>query len=270
MKTITCRHLLTNPIKKFVPDGGYTSIFRTIGVIGDSLSSGEHESLKDGKKGFHDYFEYSWGQYIARKCGLTTINFSKGGLTCKEFFEYYIKERKNPFIDENRCQAYVIALGVNDMNHLKEYYPGGFGSFDDVDWDNSDNNKMSYVGQYVRIIQRLKEFEPKCRIFVMSLPKESPLRKEETKQRKEILKFLKELTTKFPYLYLLDLWDYAPIYDKKFKRLHFCGGHMNARGYKFTGDLVATYIDYYIRKCPDDFNQVAFIGKEVHNESVKW
>ncbi|MBQ7995219.1 MAG: hypothetical protein IJ247_03300 [Bacilli bacterium] len=45
---------------------------------------------------------------------------------------------------------------------------------------------------------------------------------------------------------------------------------MNARGYKFTGDLVATYIDYYIRKYPDDFNQVAFIGKEVHNESAKW
>lgn len=270
MKTITCRHLLTNPIKKFAPDGGYTSIFRTIGVIGDSLSSGEHESLKDGKKGFHDYFEYSWGQYIARKCGLTTINFSKGGLTCKEFFEYYIKERKNPFIDENRCQAYVIALGVNDMNHLKEYYPGGFGSFDDVDWDNSDNNKMSYVGQYVRIIQRLKEFEPKCRIFVMSLPKESPMSKEEAQKRKNILCFLKELTKKIPYLYLLDLWDYAPIYDKKFKRLHFCGGHMNARGYKFTGDLVATYIDYYIRKYPDDFNQVAFIGKDVHNESVKW
>ena len=267
---ITYRHFFTNPIKKIAPDGGLTSIFRTIGFIGDSLSSGEHESLIDGKKGFHDYFEYSWGQYIARKCGLTAINFSKGGLSCREFFEYYIKERKNPFIDENRCQAYVIALGINDMNHLKEYYPDGFGSLDDVDWNNSDNNKKSFIGQYVRIIQRLREFEPKCRIFVMSLPKESPLDKTAIKQRKDFLKFLKELVDKFPYLYVLNLWDYAPIYDKKFKRLHFCGTHMNARGYKFTADMVATYIDYYIRKYPDDFNQVAFIGKDIHNEGVKW
>ena len=41
---VTYKHFFTNPIKRFVPDGGYTSIFRTIGFIGDSLSSGEHES----------------------------------------------------------------------------------------------------------------------------------------------------------------------------------------------------------------------------------
>ena len=68
---------------------------------------------------------------------------------------------------------------------------------------------------------------------------------------------------------MIDMID-KQIYDKKFKRLHFCGTHMNARGYKFTADMVATYIDYYIRKYPDDFNQVAFIGKGIHNEGVKW
>lgn len=267
---VTYRHFFKNPIKKFVPDGGYTSIFRTIGFIGDSLASGEHESLKDGKKGFHDYFEYSWGQFIARKCGLTAINFSKGGLSCAEFFNYYIKERKDPFIDENRCQAYVIALAVNDMNHLDEYYPDGFGSLDDVDWNNSDNNKQSYVGQYVRIIQRLREFEPKCRIFVMTTPQEKPISKERYAKHEKVAQFLLELPKHFGFLYVLNLWDYAPIYDREFKKKFFCGGHMNAMGYKFTADMVATYIDYYIRKYPEDFNQVAFIGKDVHNEKEKW
>ena len=51
------------PLDRFVPDGGFTAIFRTIGCIGDSLSSGEFESTKeDGTKGYHDYYEYSWGQ----------------------------------------------------------------------------------------------------------------------------------------------------------------------------------------------------------------
>lgn len=263
---ITYRHFFTNPIKRFIPDGGMTSIFRTIGFIGDSLSSGEHESFSNGKKGFHDYLEYSWGQFIARKCGLTAINFSKGGLSCKEFFDYYIKERKNPFVDENRCQAYVIALGVNDMNHLDELYEDGFGSLDDVDWQNSENNKKSYVGQYVRIIQRLREFEPKCRIFVMTTPRDKHI----NKKYEMIAKFLLKLPEHFDYLYVLNLWDFAPYYDAKFRKIYFCGGHMNAMGYKFTGDMVATYIDYYIRKFPEDFKQVAFIGKGIHNEKEKW
>ena len=141
---ITYRHLFTNPIKKFVPDGGLTSIFRTIGFIGDSLSSGEHESYYEDKgKGFHDYYEYSWGQYIARKCGLTAINFSRGGLTAKEFFPFVEgndPRARNIFAPENKCQAYVIALGLNDISHLTEIYDE-FGSLEDVDFDNEDNNK---------------------------------------------------------------------------------------------------------------------------------
>ena len=50
------------PLERLLPDGGLCGIFRTMGCIGDSLSSGEFESLDDNnKKGYHDYFEYSWG-----------------------------------------------------------------------------------------------------------------------------------------------------------------------------------------------------------------
>ena len=82
--------------------------------------------------------------------------------------------------------------------------------------------------------------------------------------------FLLKLPMKFEYLYVLNIWKYAPTYDKKFKKKYFCGGHMNSLGYKFTGDMVATYIDYYINRYPEDFKQVAFIGKGVHNEKEKW
>lgn len=48
------------PLETLVNNGGYTAIFRRIGVVGDSLSSGEFESLdENGIKGYHDYFEYS-------------------------------------------------------------------------------------------------------------------------------------------------------------------------------------------------------------------
>ena len=54
------------PLDKLVDGYSHTSIFRTIAFIGDSLSSGEFETRdENGKTGYHDLFEYSWGQYIA-------------------------------------------------------------------------------------------------------------------------------------------------------------------------------------------------------------
>ena len=50
---------MTGPLANLLHDGGMCPIFRRIGVIGDSLSSGEHESLMDGQIGWHDYYEYS-------------------------------------------------------------------------------------------------------------------------------------------------------------------------------------------------------------------
>ena len=103
------------PLEHLAVNGGFTSIFRRIGVVGDSLSSGEFESLdENGNKGYHDYFEYSWGQHLARMCGSTCYNFSRGGMTAKWYIESFADE--NGFWDkEKACQAYVIALGVNDV-----------------------------------------------------------------------------------------------------------------------------------------------------------
>lgn len=64
------------PLDRLVEGYSYTSIFRTIAFIGDSLSSGEFETRDEqDNKGYYDMFEYSWGQYIARKNGLKAYNF---------------------------------------------------------------------------------------------------------------------------------------------------------------------------------------------------
>ena len=50
------------PLDNIVEGYSNTSIFRTIGFIGDSLSSGEFESRdEEGNVGYHDMYEYSWG-----------------------------------------------------------------------------------------------------------------------------------------------------------------------------------------------------------------
>jgi len=68
--------------------GGFCSIFRTFAFVGDSLSSGEFQLPKeDGKWGYYDMFDYSWGQFMARTLGSKVYNFSKGGMTAKAYLQ---------------------------------------------------------------------------------------------------------------------------------------------------------------------------------------
>ena len=60
-------------------------------------------------------FEYSWGQYIARKNGLKAYNFSRGGMSAKWFIKSFADE-KDFWNKDLACQAYVIALGANDQS----------------------------------------------------------------------------------------------------------------------------------------------------------
>ena len=77
------------PLDNLVEDGGFFKIFREVAVIGDSLASGEFESCNEkGIIGFHDMYEYSWGQFMARTAGCKVHNFSRAGMTAKEYAIY--------------------------------------------------------------------------------------------------------------------------------------------------------------------------------------
>ena len=240
------------PLDRLVYDGGYTRIFRTIGCIGDSLSSGEHESRdKDGNYGYHDYYEYSWGQYIARNAGIKVYNFSRGGMTSKTFMESF-GDQCGVWTDEKKCQAYILALGVNEM-YTKQVEVG---SIDDVDLENPENNKPTFAGYYAQIISRLKTIQPDAKFFLMTLPNGID-NLEGTDAHTEVLKKMCEV---FTNTYLINLREYSPKYDDEFKKKFFLGSHMNAAGYILTAQMVTSYIDYIVRHNFKDFSQVGFIG----------
>ncbi len=251
------------PLDKIVADGGFCSIFRTIACVGDSMSSGEFESLdSEGKKGFHDYFEYSWGQFMAREAGCKVYNFSRGGMTAKEYCESYA-DRKGFWNEDLKVQAYIIALGVNDICNRKM----PIGSIEDIDInDYNNNNKETFAGNYGMIIQRYKKIQPKAKFFLVNFPKGVG-----TDRIEELTKLLKEITQLFDYTYLLDLPKYSPDFsDKTFRETFFLAGHMNPMGYKLFSKIIMSYIDYIIRKNPEDFSQVGFIGTGFHNSGAKW
>ena len=253
------------PLDRIVTDGGFCAIFRKIACIGDSLSSGEFESVKaDGTKRYHDFYDYSWGQYIARSTGALVYNFSRGGMTAKEYAESFA-ETMGYWDRSKACQAYIIALGVNDVTrHLNGELE--LGSAADIDKENYQNNGKTFIGYYAQIIQRIKQIQPRAKIFLVS-PLDSGNEKDIRNQKYKLVRdLLQELTRVFNRTYLLDMYSYAPVHDEKYCDT-FRLGHLTPTGYIVTARMIESYIDYIIRKNPNDFKQVGFIGTDLYYEN---
>ena len=247
------------PLDNIVSDGGFTSIFRTIACIGDSLSSGEFESLKeDGGHVCHDMFEYSWGQFLARMCYSKVYNFSRGGMTAKEYCEGFAESNGfwNP---KYASQCYIIALGVNDIICQSQE----LGSANDVDFLDYRNNKKNFAGYYAQIIQRLKKIQPRAKFFLMTMADEGE-NDSRIKDKQAHAELLYDFAGKFDNTYVIDLLKYAPKYDKRFHENFYLIGHLNPMGYALTAKMIASYIDYIIRHNMQDFKEVAFIGTDLH------
>ncbi len=245
------------PLDKLVDGYSNTSVFRTIAFIGDSLSSGEFETRdEEGNPGYHDLYEYSWGQYIARKNGLKAYNFSRGGMTAQEYIKDFAES--NGFWDkEKACQAYVVALGVNDIYGQNME----IGSVDDIDDENYANNKHTFAGYYAAIVQRYKEISPDSKFFFVTLPKPKTQDKED--KAKSVAELIYSLAEHFDNTYVIDLYKYGPVYGDKFEEKFFLYGHMNPSGYIFTAKIIDSYIDYIVRQNPKDFETIGFVGTDI-------
>lgn len=256
------------PLETLVSDGGYCGIFRTVGVIGDSLSSGEFEGTdENGNTTWTDMYDYSWGQVMARDTGRKVYNFSKGGLTAEGFLTWASDMASNPdklgfgaFDDDKKCQAYIIALGVNDLLVRKETV----GTTADININNPEQNAKTFAGWYGKIISKLKAIQPEARIFLMTMPQDGD-DSEDVKnlklEHKSLLFDMKELFGK--YTYVLDFNTYAPVHDREFKNQYYLGNHMNPAGYVQTARMVESYIDYIIRHNSADFAKVGFVGSNI-------
>ncbi|MCI2049889.1 MAG: SGNH/GDSL hydrolase family protein [Lachnospiraceae bacterium] len=244
------------PLDRLPADGGLTNIFRTIGCIGDSLSSGEFEIVDEqGQHGYHDYFEYSFGQYIARATGAKVFNFSRGGMTAMDIIGEF--SNLNHFWDRgNACQAYILALGVNDVR----YCP--LGTLSDIDF--SDWRKCrrdTFAGAYGSIILRLREQESRTKFFPVTIPggegKEPEKWAEKTAAHAAILRGIEE---KLDNVYVIDLLQYAPEEDEEFRRNFSLNGHRSPAGYYLTARMIMGYIDFIIRNHPEEFREAGLIG----------
>lgn len=227
------------------------SSFIKFGVIGDSLASGECYSNEDGSDSGIDLYQYSWGQFIARRFGMECVNFSKGGMSTRNWLansQGLTKLLKS----ENLCNAYIIGLGVNDANKLGTDY---LGTIDDIKEDYNENSDTFY-GNYGRIIGNVFNIAPKAKIFVLTMPRGDEIY---TLYNDAI----REIANHFDNVYLIDLFnsvlsEYISGFIVNNKR----EGHYNAMAYNYMATLIFNEISNYMYDNYSEFNQIEFINTD--------
>ena len=249
------------PLDNICRDGGFVGIFRTIVCVGDSLSSGEFETLDEatGVRHYYDMFDYSWGQFIGRMAGSKVYNFSRGGMTASEYCDSFA-EAMDYWNPDKKAQAYIIALGVNDLIGARQ----PLGEMSDINKDDPTQNAKTFTGYYARIIQQYKAIQPDAKFFLVTMPHQ--VMYESLPGKSELADAhaarLHELAAYFENTYVMDFRAYSPVHDEAFTHMFYLHGHMNPMGYRLFAEQVCSYMDYIIRHNPRDFVNVPFIGNE--------
>ena len=225
-------------------------IFRTIGVIGDSLASGQGRI--NSMSSFKDFYEFSWPQCIAKELNVTVHNFTKSGLTTRSWLT---DSMGYPLMSdgEHNCACYIIALGANDVG-LGESY---LGSPSDIDLENFENNKDTYYGNYAKIISLVKKQEPRAKIFVVPNPSYG-----NAALRPTFNQAVKYMSTIFDNVYYLDI-DESLYNDKDtFIKRNLVANHYTPAAYQYIASYIMSLMTDVIYNNPSEFYFVNLIGTE--------
>lgn len=222
--------------------------FIKMGVIGDSLASGESVANNGGTTQYIDNYDYSWGQFIARNHGMKCINFSKGGANTRTWLrtdnDWGLSKLLN---DDNKCNVYVIGLGINDPS-----IPNYLGSINDINLSDFTQNADTFYGNYAKIIGYIKQVQPKAKIFMLTMPVDYG----------DYLTAIRNIANLYENdVYLIDLnKDYYDEYTTGFITNNKRDGHYNAIAYNYMGELLYKALTNYMINNSEKFKQIEFIG----------
>ncbi len=251
--------LTENPIEhiNYVP--GLTQIFSSAGIIGDSLASGEMQGYHDdGSLYYRDMYEFSWGQQIAKLTGMDVYNFSNGGQSTKGWMQG-TTERTWQGAQTNLKQCYFIGLGHNDKTRVDAGdYASGIGTVEDINDSDYTQNADSYVGWYARIIQAIKSVQPRAYIFCITTKAKNTYAQYNAQVRNIVSHFAGQR------VYLIDL----ETYEGDNPDFLYMGNHLSAAGYLYCAYEIMTYVDWIVRKNPNDFRYTSLVGTDIKDTNV--
>jgi len=148
-------------------DGDYppmysAMIFNRVGCIGDSYTAG-HIQLNGGVAHSSNP-RYSYPYYMGKLTGQIYTNFGLGGSTAKDWI-VSVFDRMGIAQNGNKCQAYIIGLGINDSGTWSPTATEP-GSATDIGTDND-----TYTAYYYKLVQRILGVNPQAKIFCNTEPR---------------------------------------------------------------------------------------------------
>lgn len=219
----------------------YMKMFHTIGIVGDSLSSGE--CYPPSGSAFIDKYDYSWLSNICRSTGAECKHFSKGGLTTKTWLDDN-GGYKTALLADTDCKAFFIALGSNDKNATGTF---PLGTASDVSGTNS------FVGYYKQIIELIHSHTPNAPIFLLSLYQVGKLPESYTNM-------VKEIARQYSYCYFIDFIGNCDkdIIITSSSTAFTHGSHYTGLGYIRVAETIKKIVNKVISNNLNDFKFYAF------------
>jgi len=271
-----------NPLAVIKETAGYTAIFRRMGVIGGSMSSGVHSSNEGTQPLDPSAYAYSSLQFMARLCGAEGFNFSVGGMSAHNWNTNTSIGGASDLFNNNPVQMYLIQLGNNDVQYVdpsSSNYDSTYsmGNVSDV----AGNNGVfanTFYGKMGEILQNIRRVQPRAYVFLSTFLKGygtiPPSFAPDFDYNQAIRNIVEYYTANDGanrpegdelHYYLIDYYTYGKPYSYYYQGIHTGttrGSHLVATGYLLWAYQYCTYIDWIIKNNMSDFNDVAFVGSD--------
>ena len=258
-----------NPLEVIKETPGYTAIFRSMGIIGGSMSSGSHHVNNMPTKTFYDYSPL---QFMARMCGSEGFNFSYGGAMARTWELNTNRGGASDLFLNNPVQMYIVQLGNNDVSEHNSDASYVLGTTADL----AGNNGVwpdTYFGHMGKIIQTIRDVQPNAYVFLSTFYRGYGVTENTdfnyNQAIRDIVAYYQDENNRPSgdklHYYLLDLYKYGKRYAYYNKGVHtgtVNGSHLTSTGYLLTSYQLCTYIDWIIKNNMSDFNAVAYYPLE--------
>ena len=262
---------LANSLYDTLPGAVYKSelykAFKRVGVCGDSLSVGYSGHTGTYPTIIERNLAYSWPKCIGRDADAYWLNFGEHGMNVLTWCSSATRGKCQMEAENNKCQMYIICLGVNDSTPSGNRHVD-VGMSSDIS-DDPDMIATTYYGGFARIIQLIKRKNSDARIFCSTIPDEqrSTANRTRYKPYNDAVRYIAgTYYTPDDNVFLLDIAaDYGKYFNTKGSPLYIeqVGddrvSHFSSVGYQMISKIYEDAISKIMLKYQPKFMDIMYI-----------